>query len=172
MSNVRPHTMTIKDWEDRRGRNQVAVEALSLIEGASLLTDRFGAWPSFEDAEVLSMHFERGNHERLFQTQPWGELLLPSASVVFHVSDTLYAFEDPRRKASVVTIRFNDLAHFKMDGFNHQNPILGLSLSVEYSADLKTDLLLVNWGGTGIRHEVSLQCSNASVVSVVASSVV
>ena len=172
MSNVRPHRMISKSWEDRTSDQLVAPEALALIVGASLLTSRFGEWPSFEDAEVLSMNFDRGNYEWVLQTDSWSQLVLPSLSTAFYVFDALYAFEDPRRQASVATIRFDDLVHFDMDGFNHQNPSVGLSLGVQYSEALKKTLLVANWGGTGIQHEVSLLCSSANVVSVVASGVV
>ena len=98
--------------------------------------------------------------------------MLPSLLATFYVFDALYAFEDPRRNASMVTIRFDDLAHFEMDGFNHQNPIIGLSLGVQYSDALKKLLLVVNWGGTCLQHEVSLLCGSANVVAVVARGVV
>ena len=146
----------------------VAPDALALIEGVDLLTSRFGQWPSFEDAEVISMAFDRGNMERVLQTDSWNELVLPSLLATFYVFDALYAFEDPRRNASMATIRFDDLAHFEMDGFNQQNPIIGLSLGVQYSDALKKLLLVVNWGGTCLQHEVSLLCGSANVVAVVA----
>ncbi len=35
----------------------------SLIAGSEKLTKIFGHWPSFHDAEVLDLHFARGNVE-------------------------------------------------------------------------------------------------------------
>ena len=35
----------------------------TLIEGSKKLTDIFGYWPSFHDAEVIDLHFSRGDVE-------------------------------------------------------------------------------------------------------------
>jgi len=160
--------MISKAWEDRTSDTLVTAEALALIQDGQLLISRFGEWPGFEDAEILSMNFDRGNHEWVIKTGNWDRRVPPSLTASFYVFDASYSDADPRRRPSEATIRFEEFQTFEMDGFNYQNPIIGLSLAVQYSQALKTDLLFVNWGGTGMQHEVSFLCASARVLSVVA----
>ena len=158
--------MITKSWEQRTTENLVTAEALALIEGADLLIARFGEWPTFEDGEVLALAFERGNHSWVIQTDAWSRRIPPSLTATFYLFDSRYADTDPERKPSKVCIRFEEFDECEMDGFNYQNPIVGMGITISYSDRLKKNLLSVNWGGTAIKHEVSLLCGQVTVLSV------
>lgn len=135
--------MIASPWDKRIVEDLVTTEALALIKESELLINRFGQWPTFEDGEVLALEFDRGNHWWVIKTGKWSE-----------------------RKPSKVRIRFEEFAELEMDGFNYQNPIAGMGISVSYSNRLKMNLLFVNWGGTAIKHEVSFLCGHIHVLSV------
>jgi hypothetical protein len=158
--------MIATPWDKRIVEDLVTPEALALIEESELLTNRFGEWPTFEDGEVLALEFDRGNHWWVIETGEWSERIPPSLIATFYVFDNRYADDDPERKPSKVRIRFEEFAELEMDGFNYQNPIAGMGISVSYSDRLKMNLLFVNWGGTAIKHEVSFLCGHIRVLSV------
>ena len=158
--------MIAKSWEQRTTENLVSPEALALVEGADLLIARFGEWPTFEDGEILALVFDRGNHWWVIQTEAWSKRIPPSLMATFYVSDSRHADSHPERKRSKVCIRFEEFDEFEMDGFNYQNPIVGMGITVSYSDRLKRNLLSVNWGGTAIKHEVSFLCGQIKVLSV------
>ena len=83
-----------------------------LIEGSDKLTNIFGYWPTFHDAEVHELHLWRGDVE-------------PDAGPVLSVSLHLLV----TRHHTLAKLRFHDVDQFKMEGFNHQNAILRLSIS-------------------------------------------
>jgi hypothetical protein len=153
-------------WEDRKGLESTTPEVVAAIDGANLLVDRFGFWPDFGDAEIISMAFNRGNLMEIFDSGDWPSTIYPSITVVFHVFDARHASDSAERKNSLVTIRFESPKRFALDGFNHQNPIVELAIIFEYSENLKTELFAVDWGGTGIHHETSFTCQKIKVISV------
>jgi len=152
-------------WNER-GSDLSTPEAVALVQGYSLLTDRFGEWPSFEDAEVLRLSLDRGNHDWVVRTENWTDRIPPSLTVKFFVFDNRFADDDPRRKPSEVTIKFCELDQFEIDGFNHQNPILGLGICLVYSPERRQHMFLVDWGGTALKHEVRFLCESIHVESV------
>jgi hypothetical protein len=158
--------MINKSWEERTIRELVTPEAIAEIEGANLLIERFGEWPTFEDAEVLSLNLDRGNHWWVIQSGEWSQRIPPSLIATFYVFDGRYAPEAPERKPTKVVIQFNEFEIFEIDGFNHQNPIVGLGINFEFSKNMNKNLFSVNWGGTGIKHEVSFSCGHIKVLSV------
>jgi hypothetical protein len=72
----------------------------------------------------------------------------------------------PERKTALVTLKFTGFERFSLDGLNHQNPIVGLEMIWEHSTNLKRDLFAVDWGGTGLHHEVSFTCEEIEVMGV------
>ena len=140
-------------------------EVIAAIENANLVTDYFGSWPHFEDAEILSLQFDRGNHMKIIKTGAWPERMPESLTVKLycgkHVSGDL-----SQKKSALITIRFHQFGRFKMDGFNYQNPIVELAIIWEYSENAKKNLFAVDWGGTAIRHDVSFTCERIEVLAV------
>jgi hypothetical protein len=158
--------MSMENWEDRTTPELYSDEAISGIEGANLLINRFGQWPTFEDGEVLDITLDRGNFMQVSESGAWHEFVQPSLSATFYVFDCRFSLEAPERRATIATIRFGQLDAFEINGFNHQNPIIGLGISLVYSERLKTKLFKVDWGGAVLPHEVSLACAGIRVVSV------
>jgi hypothetical protein len=83
---------------------------LNTIDGAAELIAWFGRWPSFHDAEVVSIELARSGPSRV----------------------SVHAFESAGnsvfRKHAVVTFVLSGLNVQELAGFNHQNVITGLSL--------------------------------------------
>lgn len=118
-------------WQDRRGERQTSVETVASIEGAHLLLERFGSWPTFEDFEIISLHFDRGNAMDIFQTKAWSNLKEPSIVVALYGFDIRYSSTDAERKPTVINIRFQgSFERVALDGFNHQNPICGMEITI------------------------------------------
>ena len=100
------------------------------IIGGAKLTNIFGRWPSFHDAEVLELNFWRGN------VQPdEGVYDFPVLMLKIHVWE-LTNKVDPKgylvlRYHTLTTLKFYDVEDFQMEGFNHQNAVMELQLSTE-----------------------------------------
>ena len=86
--------------------------------------------------------------------------------VVFFTFDLDKAPADPKRKQAHTEILFSDLHDLKIDGWNHQNPIIGVSITREFLERMNTEVFRIRWGGTGMPHEVKFSCSNITVVDV------
>jgi Immunity protein 50 len=103
------------------------------IEGSDKLTSIFGFWPSFHDAEVIELNFWRGNVDPGADTYDF-----PVLTVKIHLwemtDDVNRQGYFGRQKHTLTTIRFHDVDEFTMEGFNHQNAILGLDIIEEQRA--------------------------------------
>jgi hypothetical protein len=99
----------------------------SLISGSEKLTNVFGYWPSFHDAEVLELHLDRGT----IQTDK-GIYKFPVLTLTIHVWELTKEVNSEGylvcRHHTVVTLNFCDVSDFQMEGFNHQNAMLELSI--------------------------------------------
>jgi len=92
-------------------------EALSAeIPGGSDLIAWFGRVPSFHDAEIVSFHLHRRAPSSL-STHSW--------NMTKQVDDRGYFVLD---RHAVVTFTLEDILDLQLDGFSHQNVILGLRL--------------------------------------------
>jgi hypothetical protein len=111
------------------------------IIGHEKLTNIFGYWPSFHDAEVISVMLERiGKDERegpilyakihVFQMGP--EKTNDGKEFVFH-------------HHSIVTFRFAMVKNLLIDEFNHQNVIFRLKISEKYDEERKKNLFEVEF---------------------------
>lgn len=100
----------------------------SLILGSEKLTNIFGYWPSFHDAEVLELHFWRGHidEERGIYDFPVLVLKIHLWELTKEVTPEGYLV---LRHHTLTTLRFRDVSNFQMEGFNHQNSIFVLSLA-------------------------------------------
>jgi immunity protein 50 of polymorphic toxin system len=93
----------------------------TLIQGSEKLTSIFGYWPDFHDAEVLELHFLRGqiNAEE-------GQFDLPALTISMDLKEWALPAEPGILRQIWATMRFEDVDNFRMEGFNYQNAILGL----------------------------------------------
>ena len=114
------------------------------IEGSERLLGIFGYWPSFHDAEVIELHFWRGD-----ANPDSGSYHLPILTVKLHVWEITNNVDDEgyfeRVKHTLTTIRFHDVDEFKMEGFNHQNAILGLHIAEQQGSQGPAAVLSVNF---------------------------
>jgi hypothetical protein len=120
------------------------------IIGHEKLTNIFGYWPSFHDAEVISIILEKiGKDERegpvlyakihVFQMDP--EKTNGGKKFVFHCH-------------SIVTFRFTMVKNLLLNEFNHQNVIFGLKISEKYDEERKKNLFEVEF-----EHSFGISCS-------------
>jgi Immunity protein 50 len=98
----------------------------SLIAGSEKLTNIFGYWPSFYDAEVLELHFDRGD------IQPAKGIYKFTWELTKKVDSKGYLV---LRHHAVTSLRFCDVSDFQMQGFNHQNAMLALSISSQQRSE-------------------------------------
>ena len=100
----------------------------SLIKGSEKLTESFGYWPTFHDAEVLELHFWRGRVDA-----DKGIYNFPVLTFRIHVWELTNEVDSEGylvlKHHTLTTLRFSDVDDFKMLGFNHQNAIMELSLT-------------------------------------------
>ena len=98
------------------------LDPTAIVQGHEQLTAIFGRWPSFHDAEVVSIRLERQGRD------DWEG---PVAYVSMHVCEGY--FEDEARQRikwrnhTVVTFRFASVVDFTLTGFNHQNALWDLT---------------------------------------------
>ncbi len=96
-------------------------DILPHIAGATKLTEIFGYWPSFHDAEVHLLTLERPDEEHF---------PLPTLKLVFEVWELTNEVNSRghlvSRKRTRVTLKFTDADKIDLTGFNHQNAIFWL----------------------------------------------
>jgi immunity protein 50 of polymorphic toxin system len=100
----------------------------TLIQGSEKLTGIFGNWPDFHDAEIMEVYLRRG------ETSPEKEKCnLPVFSVKLQTWQITREVDaagfSVLRHRSLVTIRFWDVTALRIDDFNYQNAISGLSIA-------------------------------------------
>ena len=89
-----------------------------------LVTDWFGCWPSFHDAEILSMHLDR---------EPLTGDVGPSLTVRFHAFEMTREIDGDGRykleKHAIVTFDFDGVEELALRDFNYQNVIACLTFA-------------------------------------------
>jgi hypothetical protein len=100
----------------------------SLISGSEKITQVFGYWPTFHDAEVLDLHFWRGHVDA-----DKGVYDFPVLTLRIHLWELTKEVNSEGylvlKHHTLTTLRFSDVHDFEMRDFNHQNAIMELSLS-------------------------------------------
>lgn len=90
---------------------------LEAIEGAKDLSDWFGYWPSFHDAEVISLHLNRG----------------AASSLVLHTWEMTKEVDKQGyyvlAKHVLVEFVMGQVVDLSLSGFNHQNVVFGLGVA-------------------------------------------
>ncbi len=91
------------------------------ITGSLLVTDLFGYWPDFHDAEVLRLRFEATGDD--------GPLLFAEIYAFEMTSDVAPSGQYVLRNHVLVSFRFSGIDNLEMHGFNAQNTIMGLNIA-------------------------------------------
>lgn len=92
-------------------------EGLADVDGADALFNWFGYWPSFHDAEIISIELNRRDTSSL-SVHTW--------EITNEVDDEGYY---GLRKHAVVTFLLDGILDLELSGFSHQNVIFGLEIS-------------------------------------------
>ena len=132
----------------------IAPEVLASIAGRELLIHHLGHWPNFHDFEVLSVTLDRP----IVIGDP------PDLRATFFIFDLSQAPESPERKQGTVEILFEGIDDLRLEGFNHQNPIMGLSI---VPAGDTSRGLQVTWTGPAWKNDASFICARITVIRVV-----
>ena len=131
----------------------------SKIQNSRSLTDIFGRFPSFHDAEVLRITLDRG------EAQPFSPYL----------EATIHVFEmDPQVDESggyglknnfAVTFRFDKVVELSLEDFNHQNVLQELIVIDVSDRQLEMVKFQVSFDGIfGV--SAKFQCHSISIESV------
>jgi hypothetical protein len=145
---------------------ETSLDAIARIHRSDTLIERFGSWPTFEDAEIQALHFDRGNHLEVVERGAWDARIPESMTARLLVADVRHAHMSPFYKPTLVVIRFETFGRFTMEGFNYQNPVIGIAINLEFSELRKQTFFAVEWGGTALKHDVSFTCESISIISV------
>jgi hypothetical protein len=136
-----------------------------MIEGSEKLTDIFGYWPSFHDAEVIELVLWRGDVE-----PEVGRYIFPVLKAKLHVWELTKDLNSAGflvlRHHTLTSLRFHNVNEFRMEGFNHQNAILGLSIDRQDRSEGPSPVLAVQFTpahGMG----ATFVCSRVEVVEAV-----
>ncbi len=100
----------------------------SVIDGSQKLTALFGDWPSFHDAEVIDLHFWRGS----VKPGDWDDAnVFPVLTIKIRILEATQPGAKHAGNDVLATFRFHDVDDFKMDGFNHCNEIVDLTIDIQ-----------------------------------------
>jgi len=95
------------------------------IEGAEKLTGVFGYWPSFHDSEVMWIRIDR----RPVCDGSYGPVLEALIHTFEITNDVSPDGRSVLRHHVLVHFRFHDVDGVRLEDFNHQNVLYGLSIS-------------------------------------------
>jgi hypothetical protein len=128
------------------------------IENCHLVTDIFGRWPSFHDAEVLEMTLNRGERSTY---GPWFSAKIHVFEMTSQVENGAYVL----RHHYAVNLHFREIHELKLDGFNQQNVLGGLRIVDVSDGEVEGINFEVFFDGIyGV--SASLQCRSITIESV------
>jgi hypothetical protein len=114
------------------------MQAYEFIDDHHLVTDVFGAWPSFHDAEVHRVVLDRTRRLMSGSCHPSVELLIHAWSMTSEITSAgHYKLEHQ----SLVHFLFEQVTDLQLDGLNHQNVLFGLNFSLPIGKEPDASLL-------------------------------
>ena len=129
------------------------------IHGSHLLTDIFGRWPSFHDAEVISMELCR-NLTGI--AHPTLKTRIHAFEMTSEVNDHGYYV---LRNHVLVGFVFRDIDELSMNGFNQRNALWGLEIVDISSRQLELLQFEIHFASSfGV--EARLKCRAVEIESV------
>ena len=138
----------------------------SLVHGREKLLAIFGRWPSFHDAEVMEIHLSRtprgpgGKRDRRVELPA----KIHTWDMTSEVDETGYYI---LKNHTMVTFRFSGVEELKLEGFNHQNAIFGLTIQPNKSSDAGSSKFHVEFDPSfGV--DAIFDCSAIEVVDAMA----
>ncbi len=127
-----------------------------MIKNASIVEDIYGYWPTFHDAEIISINFQRNSHR---------DTKSASVEIVLNYWETEAINEGTSNldyvlgKNNLISLRLDGLFDSSVAGFNFQNVIDELQI-IEGENDIKVDAISIHGA------DMSFTCSAISVTSV------
>ncbi len=126
------------------------------IQGHDKIVSALGKWPSFHDFEVVSIILQRDMSE---------DMTGPSLEVELYGFRSEVRPEDPTRHECLIKLVFRSIEDLRLEAFNHQNAINGITLESRWSDRLACAVLDVKFiGGFGV--SCQFQCTEMEVLSV------
>ncbi|HVS45482.1 MAG TPA: Imm50 family immunity protein [Verrucomicrobiae bacterium] len=123
------------------------------VGNANAITEIFGGWPTFHDAEVVSMHLQRGPGS-------------PSLECVIHVSEATQEIDAHgfyvQKNHTLVTLAFRNIRLHELSGFNHQNVIYELEIDFAPKGTGRFSVYLPSSNGC----EAQFNCDEIDVAKV------
>ena len=105
----------------RRALGSHGFHAMVEIENAALLTDLFGHWPDFHDAELIALRLDAAGYEG-----PWLEADFEVAEMSSEIDERGYYRDRQRARA---TLRFGPVRRLRLEDFLYQNVLSSLELA-------------------------------------------
>ena len=103
------------------------MEPYEFIEGHEQVLARFGQWPSFHDGEVLRIVLDRTSRTPSGSYIPTIEVHIHGWIMSHETSEAgFYKLENE----SIVSILFEDVFGLELEGFNQQNVLSSLNLTL------------------------------------------
>jgi len=137
----------------------------SLIQGSEKLSTIFGYWPSFHDAEVIDLHLWRGE-----VAPDQKRYVFPVVTAKLHLWELTKRVDGAGhfvlRHHTLATLRFHAVEEFRMEGFNYQNAIYGLSIDVQERTGGPSPFFAVQFE-PAFGMSASFKCSTIEVVDAV-----
>jgi|SRR5690348_5668811 len=133
------------------------------IQESRKLTDIFGYWPDFHDAEIVEALFSRGDTEPFEKRHPTLTAKLHTWKVTGEVDARGYHVLSHH---TLATLRFHDIEDFCMEGFNRQNVISELRIEQQERKDGSSPFFTVKfWACYGMG--AIFKCAGVEVVEAV-----
>lgn len=130
------------------------------IEGSEQVLITFGGWPSFHDAEIISVFLDRNP-----QKGKYG----PTATVALHCFQITGEVVDNRYRTinhNIVTFAFYDVVELRLDhGFGQQNPLSELFISDVHGDQLDNISYAVIFDAH-LTCDLRFKCSKIEVLSI------
>jgi hypothetical protein len=141
-------------WSALIARNDM--EEQQDLNNSERLTSIFGCWPSFHDAEVIWLRLDRGSDG------PTIESLIHTFEITNEVNTEGFLV---LKNHVLVHLRFSGVRESKIDGFNCQNVLFGISISDVRHRQMEHLNFEVEFDSTfGVN--VAFQCQDVEVVDV------
>ena len=91
------------------------------IINRELVTDTYGEWPSFHDAEILGVSLSLANYESIGKRAR--ATIDINVYLIKNINEVTADFETVTYKENVITFEFNNVEDFNIEGFTYQNVI-------------------------------------------------
>jgi hypothetical protein len=129
------------------------------IQNSHLLTDIFGKWPSFHDSEVLRIILDRDG------ARPFAPYLQATIHLFEMTSQIDERSSYVLKNHVAATFRFIEIYELKLDDFNQQNVLQGLSILDISERQLDRIKFEVTFDGIfGV--SAKFQCNSINIESV------